>query len=510
MNVKNTKKLYNDFPKLYKGHKKSIRESLMPFGFMCEDGWFDLIYNLSKEITKLDPKGEVEAVEVKEKFGCYDNKTEVLTEKGWKLFKDVCFNDKIACLSKNKFLVYDVPTDIIKYNYNGKMYKLKTRGVDLVVTPNHKLYVSREPTINGRYSPPRYKWFPFELQTFEKYYKKNKVFKKDAEWAGVSKKTIIISGHNRTDNYTDKLGRIIERKYEYGDLQFDIIPFLMFLGWYVAEGYSNKGNISICLNYKNQNETKIVIDIINSLKLKYRLYKDNGIIKIYNKILADWLIENCGHLAQNKMVPKFIKELPKNLIEEFLLCLFLGDGHRSKTSFILTTTSKILANDVQELILKCGSTSRLYDARKPKDMKIITNTKINRIIGKHQVYNINWLNNSNLHQTQDHNLAKSSFEGMINYNGPVYCVSVPEKIIYVRRNGKPVWCGNSLRFYINSSSREIFDLIDDAEKKSYKICEACGKLGKLRTKRPWIQTLCDKHNKDMNDPKSKLFKTKEI
>ncbi len=29
------------------------------------------------------------------------------------------------------------------------------------------------------------------------------------------------------------------------------------------------------------------------------------------------------------------------------------------------------------------------------------------------------------------------------YNGKVYCCTVPSGIIYVRRNGKPVWCGNS-------------------------------------------------------------------
>jgi len=34
-------------------------------------------------------------------------------------------------------------------------------------------------------------------------------------------------------------------------------------------------------------------------------------------------------------------------------------------------------------------------------------------------------------------------EGEVSYKGKVYCVSVPNKIIYVRRNGIPVWCGNS-------------------------------------------------------------------
>ena len=43
MNTENTKKLIEAFPALYRGYKKSPRESLMCFGFECGDGWFDLI-----------------------------------------------------------------------------------------------------------------------------------------------------------------------------------------------------------------------------------------------------------------------------------------------------------------------------------------------------------------------------------------------------------------------------------------------------------------------------------
>jgi len=66
MNKKNTKKLYNDFPNLYKQHKLSIMESCMPWGFDCGDGWFNLIYDLSKKISDIAP--ECEVVQVKEKF----------------------------------------------------------------------------------------------------------------------------------------------------------------------------------------------------------------------------------------------------------------------------------------------------------------------------------------------------------------------------------------------------------------------------------------------------------
>jgi hypothetical protein len=71
MNGEHTKALFDEFPDLYRGRNKSIKESLMSFGFECEDGWFDIIYNLSKELTEYGKKkGAVaEAFQVKEKFG---------------------------------------------------------------------------------------------------------------------------------------------------------------------------------------------------------------------------------------------------------------------------------------------------------------------------------------------------------------------------------------------------------------------------------------------------------
>ena len=68
MNKKNTRKLLKDFPEFF--NVTDPRQSLMCFGFICDDGWFDLIYKLCSDIKKetshLYP---LEVLEVKEKFG---------------------------------------------------------------------------------------------------------------------------------------------------------------------------------------------------------------------------------------------------------------------------------------------------------------------------------------------------------------------------------------------------------------------------------------------------------
>ena len=58
------------------------------------------------------------------------------------------------------------------------------------------------------------------------------------------------------------------------------------------------------------------------------------------------------------------------------------------------------------------------------------------------------------------------------YSGHVYCVSVPNKIICVRRNGKITWCGNSWKdpreCYINSPYEGILILYKDHWRKDVK------------------------------------------
>ena len=67
MNKENTQKLLTDFPKLYEQYYWSPQETSMYRGFDCGDGWFDLIYQLSKKLSAIYPN--VRAVQVKEKFG---------------------------------------------------------------------------------------------------------------------------------------------------------------------------------------------------------------------------------------------------------------------------------------------------------------------------------------------------------------------------------------------------------------------------------------------------------
>lgn len=49
-----------------------------------------------------------------------------------------------------------------------------------------------------------------------------------------------------------------------------------------------------------------------------------------------------------------------------------------------------------------------------------------------------------------------------------------------------------LRFYIRNGDTHLRYLIDQAERKSFTICETCGEPGSLRTN-TWWKTACEKH-----------------
>jgi len=55
-----------------------------------------------------------------------------------------------------------------------------------------------------------------------------------------------------------------------------------------------------------------------------------------------------------------------------------------------------------------------------------------------------------------------------------------------------------LRFYIEGGNEEVDNLIDEAEEKSYKICEICGKEGELCVASHWYKTVCNDHRVETN------------
>lgn len=77
MNETNTQKLFEAFHRLYRERNLLPWQSAMPRGFKCDDGWFDLLWNLSHGIEdearirglNSESTDWPQATQVKQKFG---------------------------------------------------------------------------------------------------------------------------------------------------------------------------------------------------------------------------------------------------------------------------------------------------------------------------------------------------------------------------------------------------------------------------------------------------------
>ena len=58
MDSHKTNELYEKFPHLYRERTAPLESSGMPWGFQCEDGWYKIIYEMSKQIAKISKGGE--------------------------------------------------------------------------------------------------------------------------------------------------------------------------------------------------------------------------------------------------------------------------------------------------------------------------------------------------------------------------------------------------------------------------------------------------------------------
>lgn len=342
--------------------------------------WVDFLIPSYKLIIECSPKI----------WHCYDKETEVLTSKGFKYFKDLKKNDMIAVL-KNGYLTYEYPEEIQSFCYKGKMFSLEMASISLKVTPNHYLYLAK-----GRAS--RNPFTLIEAKDCPKIFE----LKRDARWKGITPKYFTLPNT---------------------DLKIPIKQWLKFFAWFITEGSlwkSRKGDYKIIIS---QQKYKSYLRRFFSKFPFFNFKEDSQGFYCYSRCLFLYL-KQFGK-AKEKYLPQEIKELSPKLLRYFIKELIKGDG--SGSGLVYYTSSKRLRDDIWEIALKAGlAVSDSIDTR-----------KIGRFGGP--VYKITL---SEFYKTPRH--ERKDCRKWVDYEGPVYCVTVPSHVIFVRRNGKGCWCGNSM------------------------------------------------------------------
>lgn len=371
---------------------------------------------------------------------CYDKETEILTENGFRFFKDLDKDEKVACLNpENNQLEYYKPKSFIKEKFKGNLQCGINSLIDYAVTPNHKMYVSIPDNISE-------KKLNFNLISSEEVFGKNMHFKKDAIWNGEEKEFITIPA--LCGDYKDN------KKYN-TDKKIPMDLWLKFFGFWIAEGWTSKTKnlkqTGICQVKSNEYLNELFCDL-KTMGYNPTYTKDGNQVRVFDMQLWEYLIQFGG--AYEKFIPGEILNLSARQLKILLDWYLKGDGSveiggerfdkrynkMSKFSYNRKrayTISKRLSDNIQEICLKIGILSTVSN-RGIRNSKMKDGREVN---GKYDALVIS-IGSGGI-RSRKTPLLRSENQFEKPYDDFVYCVNVPHNIIYVRRNGKTMWCGNS-------------------------------------------------------------------
>ena len=343
---------------------------------------------------------------------CYSDDTEVLTNKGWKLFKDVLDSDKICSLNpETREIEYVGISQRQKWWKQGDMVHFHNHSLNCLVTPEHRMVYLNKSDGEIRYCQA------------QEYRKGKGAFYRGCRYESKDTENINIGG-----------------------LIFNFDIFCEFMGYYLSDGctaHSHGYRVTIC-QQEGEIHRQTIIDCIKNMG--FNPYLNHQTINFYCKELVIYLSQfgRCNE----KYIPEEILNTSQRQIKIFLDAYIKCDGYvKMPKSFInkrgnwcipkneersYYTTSKIMAANLCELILKIGKRPSIGER-----MPINTTKKDGSVIhGRLNCFTINELQAT----------TATVFEKeTVQYNGYVYDLTLEKNhIMYVMRNGTCYWGSNCL------------------------------------------------------------------
>jgi hypothetical protein len=408
---------------------------------------------------------------------CYSTDSEVLTDKGFKKITDlVCQTSnitinpnyvngveldengkvssvltmkedfKVACVNPiTNEIEYHKPTELHMSKYTGKMLHFHGKKVDSLVSPNHKMWVKEQ--TNGKWG--EYKKIPAsQMLEKKKYWKFNS---KSKYVSNNSPTTINICGFDvPTKLYLKVLGYVVSEGCIYENFKNNRYDALIYLSQLTSsdcyldmresfEAFADK------LNKKATNTTKV-----KGSGYSKTTPREKWEGKLSGKDLTQYFKQEIGTNGStnsyDKHLPRWVLNLAPDLLKILLNSLLKGDGSESTSkygsgskSFKYSTVSKQLADDVYELVYKCGYIPNLcISTAKKSDDRIVTE------------YIVLWSDtdygNEPLIYTGEKpskNNGGGAVVEEVDYDDVVWCFEVPTGLFITRRNGKITIQGNS-------------------------------------------------------------------
>jgi NAD synthase len=383
-------------------------------------------------------------------YFCYDSQTRVVTPDGPKYYWELEQGDRILSMDLRTRKVVEVPAASVNtFDYDGEMVAVRSRHLDLMVTPNHRMLISRN---HGR--------GPLGFRRADSLFDAQAVSIPVPEpWDGIDSAPEKIE--------TAKFLKSQVRRNANKPPAMETDDFLHLMGLYIGDGASVEGEITASVkseftyadyvpdrnglgqfvgvanpseHLKTYSSQRIFIassegkrsrvPLLHLLD-KYSIDRTETptLVAFTNRALSDAFGE-CGHGAGNKVIPRWVLRLPAAQLSSLYKGLMGSDGNADGQAY--TTTSKVLAFQVVELCAKIGMAARIK-WRGPR-----TSIHAGKEIKSKGGFEVRISQ-----RIRNIGLIRSNFS-KVTYKGKVWCPSVPPfENMLVERNGTFTFCGNT-------------------------------------------------------------------
>ena len=326
-----------------------------------------------------------------DKAACYTDDHEILTVNGWIPFSSLTLKHKVASwdLQQPK-LVYTLPLAIQAFKHNGKIIDIKGDGLDLRVTNNHSLLI--------RYKPDD-EWQKVQAHTLLK----------QAVIPNLHKSLVYYQkGCPLPQDFLNFEQVYIPKKYSKFYSTTHPLAWFSFVGTFLGGG------------------KRILINDIDYYSIPFGVLTD-----LYNDF---------SHFR--------FTITPSGLIDDPSMLTVLRELYNWRSTYTLPDWILDLSGNYAGILVNAITTSAVNIGSYAEVVKW-SNILQQLMLHSSYYWDVPSLieNDSDLPRYPgkstdvliDHNISMKTSD----YTGNVYCCTVPSGIIYVRRNGVGVWCGNS-------------------------------------------------------------------
>lgn len=321
---------------------------------------------------------------------CFDVNTSILTSDGWVSVADLTEKHTLATLNPTyNTLEWHKPSKLYCYTHVGSMARISDKSVDQLVTLEHDLWYGDA----GNFRKIRAKDFVSMMPTGS--------FKKNCGWIGKDLSVV------------------------FPDVACPA-SYLYFLVWFSLRGYcvindSRQKLVEIRISAKSKHRSTI-LKAMDDLGWRYDADPAVDVIRVYSDRLYDSLVE-LGDDANIRRLPKELFRL-NNMYAKQFLSYIVTDVFDGADAFNIVSGG--LRGDLCIVALQAGwALEDDFSDDETLCRLLVTEQELQPAFDA---------------KAADTTCLVKQFSGM------VYCVTVRNHLVYVRRNGKVCWSGNSGRY----------------------------------------------------------------